>query len=166
MAAVRNDILRILRQLFVRNMSASDADSASASLVDLEYSSNTDVLVKGDVYADRGDPSAVDFDIGDLTADNDWHDLDLSSIIAAGAKGNLVHLQIFGNGSGAARVVQLRENGNSNAINMWYRRFAAGVADGDAAWVLTDSAGKIEYLISGAMTTCNIVVRGWMIEAS
>jgi len=37
----------------------------------------------GQRFVDRGDPAAVDFDETDLTMDNTWRDLDLSSLVCA-----------------------------------------------------------------------------------
>ncbi|GAI52661.1 unnamed protein product, partial [marine sediment metagenome] len=51
---------------------------------------------KAPVFVDRGDPFAVDFNTGDFTTDDAWHDLDLSGIVPEGAKAILFYLHIAG----------------------------------------------------------------------
>lgn len=118
-------------------------------------------------YVDRGDPSAVDFSIGDFTKDGVYHDLDLSSIVPAEAAGKRVHVTValrksVDGGSSFA----LRENGNSNSINF------AGADCNDAnkttyhdLWVICDSNRIIEYVATNiaTWTTMNLTVRGWMV---
>jgi len=66
-------------------------------------------------YVDRGDPAAIDFNLGDLITDSDWHDLDLSAIVPAGAKAVILRVDIMN--SSAMSELQLRKNGNSNTQN-------------------------------------------------
>jgi len=47
----------------------------------------------GETYYDLGDPVAPDYVVGDLTVTNAWTDLDLTTIVGAGAK--RIHLQVF-----------------------------------------------------------------------
>lgn len=115
---------------------------------------------RGTAFVDRGDPAAVDWDETDLTADGAWHDLDLSSIVPAGAVCVMLRVRL------EARVQSLhfRKNGNSNEIN------TTGVETGGGAgimhqdlFVAPDSNAVIEYKLSGPITSAEITVGGWWI---
>jgi len=114
-----------------------------------------------DHYVDRGDPVAADFDT--FTTDLDWHDLDLSSIVPAGAV--LVHLYIQIIDDAAGSYFNVREKGNSNSWNVATIRTQVTdiYMDGNVL-VSCDSDRVIQYM--GADTTftaINITVRGWWI---
>jgi hypothetical protein len=118
----------------------------------------------GESYADRGDPSSVDFSIGSgLTADDTWRDLDLSSIVAAGGAGKLVHLRCRILDNAAETPMMLRKKGNSNAINA---AKAVTAISGDSlyfdAWVMMDSSRVVQYNIDSGMGEAEVTVAGWM----
>ena len=117
----------------------------------------------GESYVDRGDPASVDFDHTGLTMDGAWHTLDLSGIIGAAGASRLCHIALSGASASAGRYILMRKKGNTNTRN----RLALSAAvtnetfrqDG---WVMLDASRHIEYLVSGAFTSIEIVVRGWM----
>lgn len=69
-------------------------------------------------FYDIGDPSAVHFDEGDLTTDETWNDLDLSSILPQYTKAVL--LKVLIRDDAASSLIQFRKNGNSNPKNRFY----------------------------------------------
>ena len=112
-------------------------------------------------FQNRGDPSSVDFAVGDLLTDGNWNDLNLSSIVSAGARAVLLKVAVQDNAVGSA--IQFRRNGNSNII-------AGGDVDTQVTNVLIrqmltipcDTNRVIEYLTSNlTFTTINITVIGW-----
>ena len=113
-------------------------------------------------FVDRGDPSAFDFSIGDLTTDATWRDLDLSSIIPAGAKAVLFSATVRDDDA-ANSVFQLREKGNSNTHNVAaIRTQAAAVTQELALIVVPDSDRKVQYKASNVTwNKIDLLVRGW-----
>ena len=114
-------------------------------------------------YVDRGDASAVDFAVGDLTTDGTWRDLNLASIVTAGAKA--VHIRAAIQDDAVSSILSFRENGNSNAINLLrgstQRIDETNYIDG---LVTCDSNRIIEYNATNlTWTAINITVRGWFI---
>ena len=114
-------------------------------------------------YVDRGDAESADFAIGDFTTDGDFHDLDLSSIIDAGAK--LVVLRVYINDDQIESSLVLRKNGNSddkntNRITM----LVANVGMHSTFLVAPDSSGLIEYQATNrTWTTMSFFVLGWFV---
>ena len=113
---------------------------------------------------DRGDPAAVDYAVGDLTTDGDWHDLDLSSIVPDGAVAVKVSVGIEDDAAGSS--FSLRKNGNSNTINRFriITQDAGDIMVGSDI-VFCDENRVIEYLAtSTTWTTINIAITGWIIQ--
>lgn len=155
--------------------SANTASSAAAAaLVSANTAANAaaEALVSANAAAtasmrwyDRGDPSAADFDVGDLTADGNWHDMDLSSIAPAGCYLVLLRTSVASTSLSAPRPFDIRKKGNSNALNM-----AAGltqvtdatISDNNDHWVTPDSNRVVEYrLNSGTYSIASVTVGGW-----
>ena len=110
---------------------------------------------------DRGDPSDWDFDEGDLTTDDTWRDLDLSSIVPAGARFVIIGGYIVDDAVGSA--ILFRENGNSNEYNRGgMSTQVINTGKGLNITVACDSSRIIEYKASNVtFTGIKIVVRGW-----
>ncbi len=110
---------------------------------------------------DRGDPSSVDFSIGDLTADSAYHDLDLSAIVPAGAKFVLLYVNLKDDAAGKA--IHFRKNGNSNQVAIGScTTQVANVAHRNHIIIPLDAGRIIEYQMSTTVfTQCDIVVTGW-----
>lgn len=115
------------------------------------------------LFVNRGDPAAYDKAIGDFNDDYDWHDWDLSSIIAAGAK--LVWIRFHSVRSAVAnRYFYIREKGNSNLINIKF--YTAPVANANFDFnclVVPDANGVIEYKMHSDYSICDAVVAGWFV---
>lgn len=114
-----------------------------------------------EMYVDRGDPATVDKVKTDLTIDGAWHDLDLSTIVPAGAKAVMLRTRLQSANPGDA--IRYRKNGNTNEVNTCgcealranVLRTRLGITSIDANRVLEYNADNI------AWTTLDIVVRGW-----
>ena len=114
-------------------------------------------------YVDRGDPSSVDFAVGDLTTDGTVHDLDLSSIVPVNASSVLLHV-IVKDGTVGNRI-RFRKNGNSNMINIGVvRTQAANIDINQDVIIALDANRVIEYDATNTVfTTLEIIVKGWFI---
>jgi hypothetical protein len=112
-------------------------------------------------YVDRGDPSAWDFTEGDLTQDGSWYDLDLSSIVPAGAYA--VHVRVILQDTAINQFISFRKNGNSNAHNATTLLLSVANVNFHAdAIIACDSSRVIEYRDSG-VDSVDFLVRGWFI---
>jgi len=117
---------------------------------------------RGDVLVDRGDPASYDFTVGDFTCDDNWHDLDLSSIIPSGAA--CVKIKIAIMDDEVSSSVAFRKNGNSNGIATFSTTTqTANRSLFGQGWVACDSNRVIEYKASNLeFTAINLVVTGWI----
>lgn len=112
------------------------------------------------------DPGAWTVQVGSLTQDNAWHDLDISAAVPPSGRGFPVQFRVDTKDAAAGSYGIFRRNGQTNLYNAAIiRNQVANVVNsaGDCM-VPTDSAGVIEYLFSEAMTTIDIVVRGYWVE--
>lgn len=114
-------------------------------------------------YVDRGDPSSADFSAFGLTQNGQWHDLDLSSIIPAGAIA--AHLALQVSDGLVSQLLRIREKGNSNTYNCLFAlTVVANVYTYAQGFVLLDGDRKCEYDASNTTwSTMNVTVRGWLI---
>ena len=113
-----------------------------------------------DIFTERADPSAVDFDT--FTKDDGWHDLDLSSIALAGAKSVLLEINAQNNTLGAEFV--FRKKGNSNEIiTPGLKVLVADTVIKKQRVVLCDSDRIIQYKISstGTWASHDVTVAGY-----
>ncbi len=118
-------------------------------------------------FVDRGDPAAVDYNETGSKAvfntDGNWHDLDLSAIVPAGAYAILIQLSVTH--TSASQNFSLRKKGNSNAINIaTIRTQVASVAIVQQVTVTCDANRVIQYLgANSAFAGVALVVVGWWI---
>jgi hypothetical protein len=119
----------------------------------------------GEIYHDRGNPSAWDYTIGDFTANGTWRSLDVSAIVdnpdatrvllRGRFKDNLVGQAFF-----------LREYGDSGQYDA-----IGGLTQ--VTGVLTEFHGQVElgvvqqleYLIASGMDEADLLIRGWWVPA-
>lgn len=117
----------------------------------------------GSKLFDRGDPSALDFEVGDLTLNATWQDLDLSGIIPKGACSVSIGVAI--KTSLANKWLKLRKKGNVNDINV--EKIACLNDNQTTARTLTVTPNKdgiIQY--NGVAATWSILdmgVRRWIV---
>jgi hypothetical protein len=111
---------------------------------------------------DRGDPADWDFEVGDLTTDAAWNDLDLSGIVDEDAIAVILRV-IVQDADGVESAIAFRKNGNSNVhSSLRVRTQVAGVRNDAQLIVFCDTDRKIEYNASDVTwTAINIAVVGW-----
>lgn len=139
-----------------------DMNSNTTAALCTQQSIKAYVDSKGSSFVDRGDPAAADWTEATLTADSVYHDLDLSSIVPAGAKAVL--LRLIAVNSAADSYIGFRENGNSNGWNASYSASqVANVNFGADIIVSLSSSAVIEYFIenSGTWTSIDLIVAGY-----
>lgn len=113
------------------------------------------------VFTDRGDPDSYDFRVADFTTNDNWYDLDLSSIVPSGAKA--VVFTYWLEDDVVSSRIYFRKNGNSYSRAVGKARVI--VADQEH-WgtiiVPCDSNRIIEYRATNTtFTRLDIVVTGW-----
>ena len=142
-----------------------DAAADYVPVFDATDSANKKILPTnlGHRYVDRGDPAAADFAVGDLTTDGTWNDLDLSSIVPAGAIA--VHFTLAIRDDAVGTTIQFRKNGNSNTVNAALSLCLVANIDNYTEHMVVCDAGRIiEYNAANTTwTTVSIRVRGWWI---
>lgn len=121
---------------------------------------NTSDISSG-YYTDRGDPTAVDFDVNDFTTDETWNDLDLSGIVDSGT--TAVLLKVIVKDGAVESTMLFRKNGNSNEHNAGgIQTQVVDVAMTSDIIVPCDSDGVIEYNGSNlTFSAIDVVVKGW-----
>lgn len=106
------------------------------------------------------DPGSYDFQVGSLTTDGNWHDLDLSSIAPAGTKAVL--LRVFIKEDHPNYVIYLRKKGDTGVNASKIRTQVVDIEIYGDPIVAVDDDRKIEYLATNTTwTQINIVVGGW-----
>lgn len=112
-------------------------------------------------YVDRGNAPAYDFVMGDFVKDGAWHDLDLSSIVPAGAKGVALHLIMAA--STISEAVWFRKKGYPDLYNtsVTYVQVAGLINSADKV-VALDENRIIEYMITpDTWYTLSVHVKCW-----
>lgn len=114
-----------------------------------------------EMYVDRGDPAAYDYDKDDLVKDGTWQDLDLSLLVPAGAK--IVFIIGHVEGNGIDWKIMFRKKGNVNEINHGgMETIRANVERHRSSKVSLDVNRVIQYKADNqAWVTLDLAVRGW-----
>jgi len=112
-------------------------------------------------YVDRGDPAAHDFALGDFTTDNNWHELDLSTIVPAGAKAIVASTYLKNNA--VNKTFAARRHGNVNVQGQAASNTqVANLYIFDCLVVAVDDNRKIDYRITAVgWTAIDMTIRGW-----
>jgi len=118
----------------------------------------------GHKYVDRGDIDAYDFEVGDLTCDWTWRELDFSAIVPANAVA--VHLQVIVRDDSAISNLQLRKKGFSNEINIGRVTTQNNLASLYAHIIQPCDADRIiEYRVTNTTwNTIALTVFGWFVK--
>lgn len=113
------------------------------------------------IFTDRGDPAAADWTKDTLTADGAFHDLDLSSIVPAGAKAVLISITVKDDAAGSR--VLLRKNGNSNSWNVGVATTqVANLRHFEDVVIPCDTNRVIEYELTNTVwTEIYFLIKGW-----
>ena len=118
-------------------------------------------LVGSGGFVDRGDPAAWDATQATLTLDLTWNNLDLSSVIPAGATAACIVVTLQDDAVGS--VFSLRANGVTNAycyVPMWTQVVDQDI--GHQAIIALDGNRIIQYYATNTTwTTINLLVTGW-----
>lgn len=127
----------------------------------LESTGTTAPVWKDKSFVDRGDPSIEDFDETDFTTDDTWRDLDLSSIVPAGA--NRVKLAIVIKNTVVPAALRFRKNGNTNPTNSSFTNCQVANSNiGDMFDIPLDSNRVVEYLGTNiGVWDIKVTVAGW-----
>lgn len=112
---------------------------------------------------DIGDPGSHHYSKDTLTTSGNWENLDLSSLVGAGAKAILIRLVVRSSTLGAA--VGLRKNGNSNTVNMSECScLVSGQSNNLDCIVFCDANHIIDYRISNiSWSVIWLDVGGWFV---
>lgn len=113
-------------------------------------------------HFERGDIDSNDFEVGDLTKDGVWRDLDLSSIIPVNTK--LVILKVMGVTSNNSGSVLFKTKGYSNIINRAGLEIVTVNKQYRCEIALRPSAaGLLQYYVlsSATYTSIDIAVLSW-----
>lgn len=113
------------------------------------------------VFIDRGDPAEIDFGIDDFTRDGVWHELDLSTIVPAGATAVLISVWL--KNTETDKFFMLRKHGNTET---WSSSVIAtqvsNVYFGCDFVCVIDADRKADYLVSiNGWTEIYFTVKGW-----
>lgn len=112
-------------------------------------------------YFHRSGVTSVDFDETDLTADNTWHDLDLSSIVPSGVQA--VNMKVNIRFTDTMKRFALRRKGETsewNTLVIWSQAY--NVKKGVLSPLACDSNRIIQYKVeAGDINSIDLVVCGW-----
>ena len=123
----------------------------------------------GDEYVDRGEPAAADYsETGSkavLNTDGNWHDLDLSAIVPAGAVA--IHIRFTINDNAANSQFRVRKKGNSNIFNLDSALLEVANSYVRGSFIVAcDSNRVIEYNGTNvAFASILLTVAGWWLPA-
>lgn len=159
---------------FVRVILASSSSSSSNTFGSLNINTKlngsvnaesniTGGIVEPMIFADRGDAAGYDKQVGDFTTNGSWQDLDLSSIVPAGASAVSMILSLEDNLVGS--WIMFRKKGNSNFYNRALARTQVANINLDVdLMVFCDSNRVIQYNgFNTTFTGINLTVKGWFI---
>ena len=116
---------------------------------------------KGLRFVDRGDPATVDFGLGDFTADDTWHELDLSGIVDEGTKA--IAFCITCRNTNPQRRAMFKKKGNVNvgSLSILYSQ-NANIYFGINCTCPLSTDGKIEYNLNAGGWNCfDFRTLGW-----
>ncbi len=129
--------------------------------IDAEVAAINESIALLPKFVDRGELSDFDYIIGDLTSDETYRDLDISSIVGVGER--LVMLQVQAAAIVAGATLFNITKGHTAYVNR------AGLiipydtgGEEQTMWIKTNASGVIQYMLSNTTWMyCNIVIRGW-----
>lgn len=112
------------------------------------------------LVTNRGDAAASDWLFADLTIDNNWHNLNMTSVIPAGVHIVYCHVRIKSNLIN--RPFEIKTGGFVNNFNRSRMRTLIAGVPNDGDWdVFPNSNGIVQYKGNPFLTDVQIVVKGW-----
>ena len=132
----------------------------NATSENLEYETPTG---GGDTFVDRGDPADWDWQVGNLTTDGAWHDLDCSGVVPIGA--TTIFFRCIIRDSATAGIFSIRKNGNSETKNAVALSTQEANIDRYGSLISFCDAGRVvEYLGSNrTFDRIDVCISGWLI---
>lgn len=114
-------------------------------------------------FVSRGDPTDWDYILGNpFIGDATWRDLDVSSIVPAGAYA--VELLVFMIAASPGKVTYFRKKGHTGGHNTpCVISQVAGISHENSCMVECDSNRVIQYNFTPGLTVARVLVRGWWI---
>ena len=115
----------------------------------------------GTSWYDRGDVAVYDYTVATLTADGEWHDLDISGIVGKARRFVVIESNLKDNAGG--KVMLMRTKGNVNEVNV----SPCGTITADKTCsrnmlLYTDENGIVQYKIeSGVWAINDLAIRGY-----
>lgn len=111
----------------------------------------------------RGDPASTDVEKADFLVDGAFHNLDLSSIVPAGAK--LVLFTLTLKSDAASKYTYWKMKGQTNNANRTTARTqSAGIIISYDCQVFLSEDRMLEYRIQAALwITISLTVKGWIL---
>lgn len=125
------------------------------------------LIVKGDKNVreskNRGDPAAFDFTVIGFTCDGAWHDMNLSTIVPAGA--TLVAMRLLIKDDVVGSRITFRRRGDTNEYNVSdFFILTANQSQGHDMIVRCDGDRRIQYKASAvAWISISLCVKGWWV---
>lgn len=151
---------RVLVNTTSPTVSGTNNNGITINRSDSTVSINTIETATG-LIIDRGNPSAYDFSVGDLTTDGTWRDLDLSAIVSSNTK--RVFLSVVVTDDLVARILSFKKKGVTNdfAMSSISTQVANQAIYADLI-VGCDTNQVIQYNASNTTwSNISIIVRGW-----
>ncbi len=116
------------------------------------------------VYIWRGDPGPVDYVVGDLTIDDNWHVLDISSIVPAGAQA--VDIRVTYTNTTINRELAFKKEGQTfGTVGLSFITQVASLANKGNGLIALNDDRKIEYKVrdAGNWLGISITIKGWIL---
>lgn len=112
-------------------------------------------------FQNRGDPSSFDFTTGDFTADNSWHDLDISSIVPANTSCIACHIEFYY--TVQDWMVRFKTSNQVYDRNIFSAPQSTSLGFTFRDFTLpTDGLQSIAYKFdSYNFSACNLTIKGW-----
>ena len=142
----------------------ADGDTSHAPSSNVFYDHVNDAGEHGPtgwVFVNDGDDAGYDRAVGNFTKDATWRDWDISGLVGAQSCLVLIRVKLTNNTLG--EQFGLRENGNSNAINISVGQIVTvNIQHQVDLMVMTDASGVIEYFASsgGTWAVLDVTIRG------
>lgn len=159
------EIKSIFNKVYLSNEAQANGWLKVIAGINFEYKKKIAEAGGGDglTWVDRGDPAAPDWTQATLTLDQNWYNLDLSTIIDVGTK--LVTFRIYQiGGEGGPTEFMMRTKGYVNEVNV-SKSYGSPPFESvcELFAVSPDENRIVEYNGGGALTTLNVTVAGWFV---
>ena len=140
----------------------TDGETNKGTTSNWAYDHVNDHLAHGATFVDRGDQASLDWTHATLTEDSTWRDLNLSSVVPAGAIAVLFRVSV--NYTTPGDYLMIQEKGNTNGVNRGIiTAQVSGVSNRSDMIVACDGSRFCEYKATASPTAIEISICGWWI---